>query len=62
MPDVDAFETYYQEQPPGFEDRAWTACYRDEEPEEFDGLAFGCGSTDLRAIADLMHRFPREAA
>jgi hypothetical protein len=61
MPDVDDFEVYHQEQPSGFEDRAYTACYRDEEPDEFDGVAFGFGSTDLRAIADLMHRYPREA-
>jgi hypothetical protein len=59
MPDVDAFNTFYQPQPEGFEDRAFVACYSDEEPDEFEGVAFGYGSTDLRAIADLMHKFPR---
>lgn len=56
----DDFDTYYQPQPPGWEDHAWTACYRDADPNEFDGLDFGYGSTELRAIADLMIRFPRE--
>jgi hypothetical protein len=58
----DRFSVHYQPQPDGCEDYAWTACYADEEPDEFDGMAFGYGSTDLRAIADLMHRFPRQEA
>jgi hypothetical protein len=57
---LDSFATHYQRQPPGREGWAWTACYRDEEPDEFDGLSFGFGATQLLAIADLMIRFPRE--
>jgi hypothetical protein len=36
------------------------AVWRDAEPEEFDGLDFGYGSTAERAAADLWTRFPRE--
>lgn len=41
-------------------DGYFIAVYRDAEPEEFDGLDFGYGSTAERAAADLMARFPRE--
>lgn len=41
--------------------RAWIACYRFEEPDEFNGEAFG-ESTESRdmATADLALHFPRE--
>jgi hypothetical protein len=58
---MDDIVTYQHEPPADYPYREWIACYRDEEPDEFDGLAFGYGSTELRAISDLMIRFPREA-
>ncbi len=36
------------------------ACWRDADPDEFDGLDFGYGSTAERAAIDLYTRFPRE--
>lgn len=58
---LDNFVVYHQEAPPDYPYREYVACYADEEADEHDGLAFGYGSTDLRAIADLMIRYPREA-
>ncbi len=46
--------------PPDDPDGPYIACWLDAEPEEFDGLDFGYGSTPERAAADLMRRFPRE--
>lgn len=57
----DAIDTSYWPQPEGYEDYAWTAWYRDDEPD-YDGfMRFGHGSTELRAIANLLWRYPREA-
>jgi hypothetical protein len=39
----------------------YIACYRFEEADEFNGEAFGAGSTRDLAIADLALNFPREA-
>jgi len=56
----DDIDTNYWPQPEGNEDHAWTAWYRDDEPD-YDGfMRFGNGSTQLRAIDNLRIRFPRE--
>lgn len=40
----------------------YIACYRDEEPDEFNGEAFGSSRiARILACADLVRRFPREA-
>lgn len=39
----------------------YIACYRHEEPGEFNGEAFGEGPARSLAIADLVLHYPREA-
>ncbi len=58
MNDID---TSFWPQPFGWEHHSWTAWYKEDEPDDLGGLNFGYGSTELRAIADLMIRFPRDA-
>lgn len=53
-------ETSYWPQPYGWEDHAWTAWYEDDEPDDLGHMNFGYGPTQERAIANLMHRFPRD--
>ena len=55
-----AIGTSYWPQPPGHEDRAWTAWYAEDEPDDLGGMNFGHGSSRDRAVANLFFLFPRE--
>lgn len=61
MPDCFAIETHHEPQPRGDEDRAWTAWYRADEPSDF-GVNYGLGSTEQRAISDLVANFAPQVA
>ncbi len=58
--EVDKIETIDWEQPEGFENYTWTAWYAGDEPDDTGHMAYGYGSTQLRAVTDLQFRFPRE--
>ena len=55
-----AIETSHWPQPYGWENHTWTAWYADDEPDDFGDMNFAYGSTEEEAIANLLHRFPRE--
>jgi hypothetical protein len=60
MPDSINVGTHHWPQPRGFEHRAWTAWYEDDEPDDFGNMPFACGSTKQGAIRNLLRRFPKE--
>jgi hypothetical protein len=57
--DVEIATNHYP-QPEGHENYAWTAWYADDEPDYDGAMNFGYGSTQERAVGDLILRFPRE--
>lgn len=59
MPDSINIGTHFHPQPPGYENRSWTAWY-DDYPDDFGDMLFACGSTKQRAIRNLLRRFPKE--